>query len=90
MQNDTRYKHLYLSFQSILKRKRKLSIEYLLNTALYHNTGKSPYTSRHTPWEMVLFEEFNSRSEAMKREKWYKSGVGRDWINLQLENSAAG
>jgi predicted GIY-YIG superfamily endonuclease len=39
---------------------------------------------------MVLFEEFNSRSEAMKREKWYKSGVGRDWINLQLEESSAG
>ena len=63
------------------------NIEYRLH---HHNTGKSPYTSRHTPWEMVLFEEFNSRSEAMKREKWYKSGVGRDWINLQLENSAAG
>ena len=63
------------------------NIEYRL---YHHNTGKSPYTSRHTPWEMVLFEEFNSRSEAMKREKWYKSGVGREWIDKQLKNNAAG
>jgi putative endonuclease len=36
------------------------------------------------PWELVLFEEFETRSEAMKREKWYKMGVGRAWIKAQI------
>ena len=49
-----------------------------------HNSGLVNFTSKHVPWEMVLFEEFETRSEAMKREKWYKSGVGRDWIKEQL------
>jgi putative endonuclease len=42
------------------------------------------------PWKIVLFEEFESRSEAMKREKWYKTGVGREWIDKQLKNNTAG
>jgi len=33
---------------------------------------------------LVLFEEHKTRSDAMKREKWYKTGVGRDWIKNQL------
>jgi putative endonuclease len=49
-----------------------------------HNAGLVNFTSKHLPWDMVLFEEFASRSEAMKREKWYKTGSGRDWIKTQL------
>jgi putative endonuclease len=63
------------------------NINYRLH---HHNTGKSPYTSRHMPWELVIVEEFETRSEALRREKWYKSGVGREWIHLQLNNSSAG
>lgn len=49
-----------------------------------HNSGFVNFTSKHIPWEIVLFEEFETRSEAMQREKWYKTGVGRDWIKEQL------
>jgi putative endonuclease len=51
---------------------------------LYHNAGESNYTSKHTPWELVIVEPFETRAEAMKREKWYKFGAGRDWIKNQL------
>ena len=51
-----------------------------------HNAGKTKYSSKHLPWELVLSEEFDTRAEAIKREKWYKTGVGRDWINENLEN----
>lgn len=50
----------------------------------WHNSGLVKYTSKYMPWELVLFEEHETRSEAMKREKWYKTGVGRDWIKNQL------
>lgn len=50
-----------------------------------HNSGQVNFTSKYLPWELILIEEFETRSEAMKREKWYKSGVGRDWIKGQLK-----
>jgi putative endonuclease len=34
-----------------------------------HNSGLVNFTSKQMPWVMVLFEEFETRSEAMKREK---------------------
>jgi putative endonuclease len=55
-----------------------------------HNAGKVKYSSKHLPWKLVISEEFVSRAEAMKREKWYKTGIGRDWINNQLKNSSVG
>jgi putative endonuclease len=44
-----------------------------------HNQGLVKYSSKHVPWELVLTEEFPTRSEAAKREKWHKTGVGREW-----------
>jgi putative endonuclease len=31
-------------------------------------------------------EYFETKSEALKREKELKSGKGREWINLNIEN----
>jgi hypothetical protein len=31
------------------------------------------------------FQVFDTRAEAMNREKYLKSGVGRDWIKLHFE-----
>jgi putative endonuclease len=45
-----------------------------------HNSGKSDYTSRKGPWEIFYYEEFNTRDEAIKREKYFKSAAGRRFI----------
>jgi putative endonuclease len=47
-----------------------------------HNSGKSEYTSRKVPWELVYFEEFKTRDEAIKREKYFKSAAGRRFIKV--------
>ncbi len=48
-----------------------------------HNAHK--YTTRNAgPWELLHSEEYATRPEAMKREKWLKSGVGREWIHAQF------
>ncbi|MFV0592833.1 MAG: GIY-YIG nuclease family protein [Draconibacterium sp.] len=39
---------------------------------VYHNSGKSQYTSRKMPWKLVYSESCASRSEAMKRERFLK------------------
>ncbi|MCX6303224.1 MAG: GIY-YIG nuclease family protein [Bacteroidia bacterium] len=45
-----------------------------------HNSGKSDYTSRKGPWKIVYYEEFNTRVEAISREKYFKSAAGRKFI----------
>ncbi|MDD5415852.1 MAG: GIY-YIG nuclease family protein [Candidatus Daviesbacteria bacterium] len=32
------------------------------------------------PWNVVYKEEYNTRQEALKREKYLKSHIGRDWL----------
>jgi len=45
-----------------------------------HNTGLSPYTKNRGPWELAYSESFDTRGEAMKREKFLKSGKGRELL----------
>lgn len=42
-----------------------------------HNSGKSSYTKKYLPWKVVYVEKFNSRIEAVNREKFFKSKTGR-------------
>jgi putative endonuclease len=43
------------------------------------------HTKRHEgPWRIIHSENYETRSDAMKREKQLKSGKGRDWIKKQL------
>jgi len=60
------------------------NMEKRINT---HNSGKVRFSSKYMPWELVLVEEFETRSEAIQREKWYKTGVGRDWIINQISKN---
>jgi len=62
----------------------KGSTQNIENRLTIHNQGLVNYSSKYTPWELVLVEEFHTRSEAMKREKWYKTGVGREWIKAKI------
>ncbi|MFH1387148.1 MAG: GIY-YIG nuclease family protein [bacterium] len=49
-----------------------------------HNSGLSRFTKGRKPWELVYKEEFPTRGEAMKREKFFKSGQGRELIKEKL------
>ena len=52
----------------------------LTNRLIEHNSGKSFYTKRFIPWEIIYTEEFETRGEAMKREKQLKSQKGREFV----------
>lgn len=49
-----------------------------------HNSGASHSTKHGHNWQIIHLEEFTTRSEAMKREKWFKTGVGREWLNKNV------
>jgi len=50
-----------------------------------HNTlSDKGYTVKFRPWIVVYTEFFKTKKEAMKKEKWLKSGVGRKFIKEKV------
>ena len=50
-----------------------------------HEAGSMRYTYKQKgPWKLIYSEEHSTHSEAMKREKFLKSGKGREWINSNI------
>jgi len=46
-----------------------------------HNKGDYRFTKGHRPWGLVHREQYLTRSEAVKRERFLKSGQGRKWLD---------
>jgi putative endonuclease len=46
-----------------------------------HNSGDSRYTKNWGPWVLAHKEPFTTRSEAMIRERYLKTGKGREFLN---------
>jgi putative endonuclease len=45
-----------------------------------HNAGITKSTKNRGPWKLVYQEQFDTRAEAMRREKFLKSGKGRELL----------
>lgn len=45
-----------------------------------HNCGYNKTTKSYLPFKLILMEKCASRKEARKREKYLKSGFGREFI----------
>ena len=48
----------------------------------YSNTD---WSRSYRPWVLVHCEIFETKSGALKREKELKSGKGRDWIKINID-----
>ena len=50
-----------------------------------HEPGSKRYTHKwEGPWRLIHSEHYSTRSEAMKRERYLKSGQGREWIKSNI------
>ena len=49
-----------------------------------HNSGKTNSTKGDKPWKLVYFETFETRDEAVLREKYFKTGIGREFLKEKL------
>jgi putative endonuclease len=59
----------------------------LLERFKSHNElGNKGHTLKFRPWTIIHVEFFNSKSEALKREKYLKSGIGREFIQKIIKN----
>ena len=72
LQSDTT-KHLYTG-----------SCSDLTQRVGQHNAGLTKSTKNRGPWKLVYQEEFATRAEAMRREKFLKSGKGREELRQLL------
>ena len=49
-----------------------------------HNSGVTESIKTYIPFELVYFESFETREEAIIREKYFKSAAGRRFLKSKL------
>ena len=49
-----------------------------------HNSGLTQSTKPYLPFEIVYYEEFQNESEAIQREKYFKTAAGRRFLKIKL------
>jgi len=57
------------------------SCEDLNDRLRRHNAAESKATKHGVPWILLRSETFATRREALARERYYKTGRGRDELN---------
>jgi putative endonuclease len=45
-----------------------------------HNAGKTRSTKAYRPWVMVYIETFENKTDALKRETYFKTRSGYRWL----------
>ncbi|MFB3056505.1 MAG: GIY-YIG nuclease family protein [Ignavibacteriaceae bacterium] len=45
-----------------------------------HNSGYNKTTRTYRPFKLILSEEFTTRTTAREREKYLKSGIGKEFL----------
>jgi putative endonuclease len=60
---------LYIGFTKDLERR-----------IMEHNQGKTKSTKGFRPWDLIYNESAQTRLEARKREKYLKSGCGKEFL----------
>ena len=49
-----------------------------------HNAGKTKSTKPNLPYEIVFYEVCKTRRDAIKKEKFFKTGLGRGYIKNKI------
>ncbi len=53
-----------------------------------HNSGKTKSIKHYMLFKLVYFETFNSREEAIKRERYFKTAAGRKFLKSKFNSGA--
>lgn len=53
-----------------------------------HNAGKSPHTSKYTPWDLLWYCAFPDKTHALEFERYLKSHSGRAFAGKHLTRRA--
>ena len=77
--------YVYVLKNSITGKYYKGQTQNLENRIKEHQSSHTKTTSNNSKfWELVYFEIKESREEALKREKYFKSAVGRKFLKEKI------
>ena len=61
--------------------------ENLISRFKSHNElSTKGYTIRYRPWRVIYVEIYATKKQAMNREKFLKSGKGREWMKNNIDD----
>jgi putative endonuclease len=52
-----------------------------------HNSGKNPSTKYRTPLRIIYCEQYLFKMDALNREKYFKTSMGKKALKLMLRNT---
>jgi putative endonuclease len=73
--------HVYVLRSEKTGRRYIGSCEDLTDRLGRHNRGESKATAHGVPWKLVYSEQLATRSAALLRERYFKTGKGRDELD---------
>lgn len=83
--------YIYVLWSNKRKKRYIGSTEDVEKRLYEHNTGRNRFTKGGMPWILLVYtEQYLTRSEAYRRERFLKSGVGRTWLDQHLPNFRKG
>ena len=71
---------VYIIYSTAFKLNYKGYSSNLAQRMLSHNYLGKDWTAKYRPWKLIFTKEFDLKIDAMKFEKWLKTGAGRDFI----------
>ncbi len=73
--------HFVYILRSLKDNKRYIGCTNDLQRRLFeHNAGLVNSTRNRKPLQLIYSEQFESKKDAMNREKFFKSGAGREFL----------
>jgi putative endonuclease len=71
---------VYVLYSSLHKKHYTGFTTNLEQRLISHNLLGKDWTARYRPWNVIYTKEFENKTDALKYEKWLKTGVGREFI----------
>jgi putative endonuclease len=51
-----------------------------------HKSGRSAFTSKNGPFDLIFYEAYINKNDAKEAEKYFKTGHGREVLKSKLKN----
>jgi putative endonuclease len=82
-------KNLFMFFAYVIKSINhnfyyKGHCENLEKRLTEHNSGMTKSIRPYIPFQIIYFQEFKTREEAINKEKYFKTSAGRRFLKLML------
>ena len=80
---------MYYTYVLLSLKDKKHYIGYtndLKNRVKEHNNGQNESTKKRLPLKLIYYESCLNKFDALKREKYFKTGFGRRFLKERIKN----